>query len=134
MQIDTVPDELPDARARQWRDALYILNGIAGEKGLTKATLTASVGLEMWELEVRLHDGGLKVHGPSTYAGQSVSESWFQCHLEIEITEVGLQDLAEWMEVWHGFDRVFFPALLVEGKTCRSHRVGDSETFTFVWE
>lgn len=54
MQIDTVPYELPDARARQWRDALYILNGIAGEKGLTKATLTASVGLEMWELEVRL--------------------------------------------------------------------------------
>lgn len=130
----TTPDELPDKRREQWTAALRILDGVVHESGLVKGTLSAYSGMELWELRVRQKGGQVAVDGPTPGGSGSVTDSWFSCHLEVEIEHIGLQQLIEWMEMWHGYDQVFFPALLVEGPTCRSHRVGDTETFTFVWE
>lgn len=134
MLLDKVPDELHDERAEQWTNALRILDGVAHEPGFGKATLSAYSRMDLWELEVRRKDGDLVVDDPVSAASGSVMNSWFQTHLDVEITTIGLQRLVEWMEQWLGYDQIFFPALLIEGSTCRSHRAGASERFIFVWE
>lgn len=134
MLLDKVPEEFPDERERQWKAALRILDGIVHESGFVKGSISAYSGMELWEVRVANRDGELIDHGPAPGASGSVTDSWFQCHLEVEVEHIGIQRLIEWMEGWNGFDQVFFPALLIEGGTARSHRVGDSERFTFVWE
>ena len=134
LRSELIPDELPDERREQWRDALRILDGVVHQDGFMKGSISAYSGMELWELVVRIRNGELIVHGPELVGSGSVMDSWFACHLEIEIKDIGLQALVEWIENWTGLDQVFVPALLVEGRTARSHRVNDSETFTFVWE
>ena len=134
MDTDLIPDELPDERREQWTAALRILDGVMHESGFLKGTISAYAGMELLELVVRNRDGELAFHGPEPGGSGSVTDSWFACHLEVEIEHIGLQHLSEWMEQWLGYDQVFFPALLIEGSTVRSHRAGDSERFIFVWE
>ena len=134
MDTELIPDELHDNRREQWCAALRILDGVVYESGFVKATLSAYAGMALWELTVSHQDGERTVYGPDPVGNGTVMDSWFACHLEVEIMQICLQDLSEWMECWSGFDQVFFPALLIEGADCRSHRVGDIERFTFVWE
>lgn len=131
---ELIPDELPDERREQWETALRILDGVLGEEGFVKAVLAGYSGMQLWEMHVTHQGGETTVEPPSPGASGSVTNSWFACLLEVQIEHIGLQALIEWMESWEGYQQVFFPALLVEGRTARSHRVGDRETITFVWE
>ena len=134
MLLDKVPEELPEDRQEQWCAALRILDSVMHESGFLKGIISAYAGMELLELVVRNRDGELVLDGPEPVGSGSVTDSWFACHLEVEIRHLDLQRLSEWMESWGGYDQVFVPALLVDGPMCRSHRAGDSEHFTFVWE
>ena len=112
MDTDLIPDELPDERREQWTTALRILDGVVHESGLVKATLSAYAGMELWELHVCNRDDELVLDGPEPGACGSVTDSCFACHLEVEIQQIDLQKLTEWMESWHGYDQVFVPALV----------------------